>query len=335
MLRILDRGSHRSDPASGLAPNPDLPAMRSRPSGTDPEPSSGEGIRGRGPRPRPRRGRAGSGRRRGRLPVRRRGRRRGISRNPSPGPNAGVAERPKAADSRSALAGVPRFESWPRHRARPLPARPTDLRRVCIDRDIVEYRQRYSQIPADGRRSVVKLSPGPQAFRRRLVGLYALSLMEREGPLHGYGLSERIAQKTEGAWRPGPGSVYPSLRQLTEVGFARSQVKKRRREYTITAKGTALLRRVRSQNGPLGRPRADLSSLWAEVMGAGDVDRFLLLRLRRTLDSLEAQLGRPGVGPARAESLRAATLDELSKASSRFRLPAPRARSTRGRSRGA
>lgn len=27
---------------------------------------------------------------------------------------AGVAERPKAADSRSALAGVPRFESWPR-----------------------------------------------------------------------------------------------------------------------------------------------------------------------------------------------------------------------------
>jgi hypothetical protein len=26
-----------------------------------------------------------------------------------------VAERPKAADSRSALAGVPRFESWPRH----------------------------------------------------------------------------------------------------------------------------------------------------------------------------------------------------------------------------
>jgi hypothetical protein len=29
---------------------------------------------------------------------------------------AGVAERPKAADSRSALVGVPRFESWPRHK---------------------------------------------------------------------------------------------------------------------------------------------------------------------------------------------------------------------------
>jgi hypothetical protein len=29
--------------------------------------------------------------------------------------DAGVAEWPKAADSRSALAGVPRFKSWPRH----------------------------------------------------------------------------------------------------------------------------------------------------------------------------------------------------------------------------
>jgi DNA-binding PadR family transcriptional regulator len=181
---------------------------------------------------------------------------------------------------------------------------------------------------------VVKPSPAPQAFRRRLVGLYALSLMEREGPLHGYGLSQRIAQKTEGAWRPGPGSVYPSLRQLTEIGFARSRVKQRRREYTITAKGTALLRRVRSQNGPLGRPRADLSSLWAEVMGAGDVDRFLLLRLRRTLDSLEAQIGRPGVSSARAGSLRTATLDELSKASARFRALPSRARAMRARDRG-
>ena len=29
--------------------------------------------------------------------------------------NAGVAERPKAEDSRTALEGVTRFKSWPRH----------------------------------------------------------------------------------------------------------------------------------------------------------------------------------------------------------------------------
>ena len=36
-----------------------------------------------------------------------------------PHARAGVAERPKAADSRSALVGVPRFESWPRHKNLP------------------------------------------------------------------------------------------------------------------------------------------------------------------------------------------------------------------------
>ncbi len=82
------------------------------------------------------------------------------------------------------------------------------------------------------------------------MGLYALTLMEREGPLHGYGLSERIAERTEGAWRPGAGSVYPSLRKLVESGLARSKATERRRVYSITPQGRALLRRMRRANGP-------------------------------------------------------------------------------------
>jgi DNA-binding PadR family transcriptional regulator len=193
-----------------------------------------------------------------------------------------------------------------------------------IGSDTVRHRQRCSQIASLGPAPVVKPTAGPQAFRRRLVGLYALSLMEREGPLHGYGLSERIAEKTEGAWRPGPGSVYPSLRKLTESGLARSRVRARRREYTITAPGRAMLRRMRARDGPLGRPRPDLSALWAEVMGAGDVDQFLLLRLRRTLGTLEAQIRRPTGSPARAGALRTAALRELSQASGRLRASSPR-----------
>ena len=59
---------------------------------------------------------------------------------------------------------------------------------------------------------------GP-SLRRRLVGLYALTVMEREGPVHGYGISERIAERTDGAWRPGPGAVYPSLQKLVAGGW--------------------------------------------------------------------------------------------------------------------
>jgi len=171
----------------------------------------------------------------------------------------------------------------------------------------------------------------PGAFRRRLVGLYALTLMERAGPLHGYGLSDRIAQRTEGAWRPGPGSVYPSLRKLAEVGLARSYARNRRREYVITSRGRALLRRIRHRDGPLGRPRPDMSSLWAEVMGSEDVGEFLLQRLRRTVDSLDAQIQRTTASGAHTSALRTATIAELTRASARFRAGTRRAADARRR----
>ncbi len=169
-------------------------------------------------------------------------------------------------------------------------------------------------------------SEGLDAFRRRLVGLYALTLMERDGSLHGYGLSERISRRTDGAWRPGPGSVYPSLQKLVDLGYARARKSGRRREYVITRPGRALLGRIRQRSGLTDRLQPDLSPLWAEVLGTADVGDLLLQRLRRTLDSLEGQLrhGKPDeAGPAR---LRRAVLATLDEASARLGPPlAPRA----------
>jgi DNA-binding PadR family transcriptional regulator len=42
-----------------------------------------------------------------------------------------------------------------------------------------------------------------------------LSLLA-QAPTSGYGLMKAIAEKTEGAWRPSPGSVYPTLAQLVD-----------------------------------------------------------------------------------------------------------------------
>jgi len=153
------------------------------------------------------------------------------------------------------------------------------------------------------------------------VGLYALTLMEREGAVHGYGLSERIAQRTEGGWRPGPGSVYPSLAQLVRAGLARSQTRQRRREYSITDRGRTLLRQMRQNGASLRRPRPDLSALWAEVVGPEGVDRFLLLRLRRTLDSIEAQIARASESGTETPWLWSAVQTELAQASARFNAP--------------
>ena len=51
-----------------------------------------------------------------------------------------------------------------------------------------------------------------------LLVLQALSL----GPLHGLGVSDRIAQITQGTFRVKPGSLFPALKRLEERGWLKS-----------------------------------------------------------------------------------------------------------------
>ncbi len=149
----------------------------------------------------------------------------------------------------------------------------------------------------------------------RMVGLYALAQMERAGTVHGYELAQRIADRTQGAWRPSAGTIYPSLQRLVDRGLARPRLVGRRRAYRITPAGRAVLRRLRRQMGAGAPGVPDLSVLWAEVVGAADLDSFLLRRLRRSLDAISATLnGGPATEPAplRRDGLRTATIAELS-----------------------
>lgn len=142
----------------------------------------------------------------------------------------------------------------------------------------------------------------PPSFRRRLVGLFALSTMEREGPVHGYRVAERVAEVSEGSWLPSPGAIYPALRRLVDLGLATDRHVDRRRVYAITPAGRAVLRQFR-RRGPNGaRDRADGAALWAEVHGVSDLGAFYLDRLRADLARVEARLGAesPGAGPLRA-----------------------------------
>ncbi len=165
------------------------------------------------------------------------------------------------------------------------------------------------------------MPPGPldpREFRRRLVGLYALSLMEREGPLHGYRLSESIAQRTDGAWRPGPGSVYPSLGKLVENGLARAKVEGRRRTYTLTRDGERLLATVRARQQSFGQGRPDAALLWAYILGDHDAGEFLVRRLRHTLERTAAFLEAGPGTEAERERLRREVVTELRRTTERL-----------------
>ena len=149
-----------------------------------------------------------------------------------------------------------------------------------------------------------------------MLGFYALSVMDSEGPLYGYMLAERIAERTDGAWRPGAGAIYPALNSLTRRKLAIVSSQGRRRVYRITPQGRSVLRRIRRTMAWRSRGGPDLSVLWAEVAGADDLGTFLLLRLRRSLDTIEGALAAPaGSGPSTrgTQSLRADVIAELTR----------------------
>jgi DNA-binding PadR family transcriptional regulator len=58
---------------------------------------------------------------------------------------------------------------------------------------------------------------GPRA-RRGDVRAAILDVL-REEPLNGYQIMSQIAERTGGAWKPSPGSVYPTIQQLEDEGL--------------------------------------------------------------------------------------------------------------------
>jgi DNA-binding PadR family transcriptional regulator len=60
-----------------------------------------------------------------------------------------------------------------------------------------------------------------------------------EGPGHGYEIIQRIEEKSEGAWRPSPGSVYPTLQLLEDEGLVEATERDGKRVFEITDAGRA------------------------------------------------------------------------------------------------
>jgi DNA-binding PadR family transcriptional regulator len=72
--------------------------------------------------------------------------------------------------------------------------------------------------------------------RRGDVRLALLRLLAEE-PRNGYQLMQTIEERSDGRWRPSPGSVYPTLSQLEDEGLVRSSESEGARHFEITDAG--------------------------------------------------------------------------------------------------
>jgi DNA-binding PadR family transcriptional regulator len=71
-----------------------------------------------------------------------------------------------------------------------------------------------------------------------------------EEPRNGYQLMQAIEERSEGLWRPSPGSVYPTLAQLEDEGLVRSVEAEGARRFELTDSGREHLEGRADESAP-------------------------------------------------------------------------------------
>jgi DNA-binding PadR family transcriptional regulator len=137
--------------------------------------------------------------------------------------------------------------------------------------------------------------PGPRGrgrkARRGDIRTAALLLLAEE-PRNGYQIMQEVEERSDGVWRPSPGSVYPALQQLEDEGLIRSQESDGRKLYALTDAG-----RERVQERP-----DDATAPWEQMSGDVSSEQHELGALMRQVAFAFAQVIRTGSKPQLAKA---------------------------------
>lgn len=129
-----------------------------------------------------------------------------------------------------------------------------------------------------------------------------------EKPMHGYQIIQQIEERSGGAWKPSPGSVYPTLQLLADEGLIRAAEADGRKTYSLTEEGREVVdadaekaapwetpgTRASARTGALPKAGVDLAQAVAQVGRSGNPEQVkqaveVLDEARRKLFSILAQ----------------------------------------------
>ena len=167
--------------------------------------------------------------------------------------------------------------------------------------------------------------PGPsgERFFGRGDLKYVILELLKDQPRHGYDIIRALEERMHGRYRPSPGSVYPTLQMLEDLGYVTSTQEEGKKVYTITDEGRRYLSeqqstvediRSRIASGWDAAQRPEVSDLMHEVQQLAralfrlgthslhDPERLKKLReiVARTRAELEAFENQPSTAPAGA-----------------------------------
>ncbi|HEX2103915.1 MAG TPA: PadR family transcriptional regulator [Solirubrobacteraceae bacterium] len=152
--------------------------------------------------------------------------------------------------------------------------------------------------------------------RRGDIRTAALLLLAEE-PRNGYQIMQELEERSEGMWRPSPGSVYPALQQLEDEELIRSEETDGRRLYHLTDAGRAYIADrpddqpapwetftdiLTDQHAEIGALMRDVGMAFVQVLNAGseaqlDAAGKVLAETRRSLYRILADGDPEAEGP--------------------------------------
>ncbi|MEU9882939.1 PadR family transcriptional regulator [Streptomyces phaeochromogenes] len=86
---------------------------------------------------------------------------------------------------------------------------------------------------------------GPRGRARRGDVRASILALLKDRPMHGYEMIQEIAERSGGAWKPSPGSVYPTLQLLEDEGLISSATEGGKKLFSLTDAG-----RTAADEGP-------------------------------------------------------------------------------------
>ncbi|SCE75562.1 transcriptional regulator, PadR family [Micromonospora coriariae] len=92
-----------------------------------------------------------------------------------------------------------------------------------------------------------------------------------ERPMHGYEMIQEIDSRTGGAWRPSPGSIYPTLQLLEDEGVIVASTEESgggRKRFTVTEAGQAEATQA-AQTPPWADVAQGTVSSWHDIRDSG------------------------------------------------------------------
>ena len=133
--------------------------------------------------------------------------------------------------------------------------------------------------------------------RRGDIRTAALLLLAEE-PRNGYQIMQEVEERSRGAWRPSPGSIYPALAQLEDEGLIRTEEQDGRKLFALTDAGRELL----------AQRNDDRPAPWEQLGGEYGEEARALAQLVREVTSAFAQVMRTG-SPAQMAAAREVLAD--------------------------